>query len=136
MLNAPSRETELAVLLGIPQAGERAMHNDVALMYDALRQRQLAPEQILCLEGRLDRGLVLDFLAAAGRHIAPWPAGHLFLYVSAHGYATLDSRLRTRVGVALAGHEQTPEGNHVYWDEMLAALAVPPRVRLTLLPDH
>jgi hypothetical protein len=136
MMSGPQKEPELAVLFGVPHEGEISMHNDVAAMYDALRARGLAPEQIICLEGQLDRQMMLGFLVAIGQRVAHGTAGHLFLFVSGHGYASLDSRQTTRVGVDLSPGDQTPDGNHVYWDEVFRALAVPSTVHVTLLPDH
>jgi hypothetical protein len=64
------------------------MHHDLAAMYEALKLRGLASEEILCLEGKLDRRLLLGFLGAIHHRIVDWKRGALFLYVTGHGFFT------------------------------------------------
>ncbi|MCB9155958.1 MAG: hypothetical protein H6645_02435 [Caldilineaceae bacterium] len=112
------------------------MHNDVAAMYRALQQRGLASDQILCLEGQLDRRLLLSFLAAIGQRMAGWTEGAVLLYITGHGFFTGDNATEARVGIELQPAAQYRPEVHIYWDELFAALAIPPGVQMLLLPDH
>lgn len=49
------KNSPLALLIAAPHNGEAGMHHDVAAMYDAVIARGLTPEDILVLEGRLNR---------------------------------------------------------------------------------
>ena len=127
---------QLAILIGAPHQDQVAMHHDLVAMYDALRRRGLSAEEILCLEGKLDHQLLRDFLAGIGRRIATWQQGVLFLYVTGHGFFTSEQAEEARVGIELQPAEQLSSEYHIFWDEMLSALAVPAAVKLLLLPDH
>ena len=129
-------EPQLAVLIGAPHQNEVAMHNDLAAMYAALRRRALSAAEILCLEGPLDAHLVRTFLAAISRRIATWQQGTLFLYVTGHGFFTGENVTEARVGIELQPAAQLSSEVHLFWDEILATLAVPVQVKLILLPDH
>ena len=61
----PESANRLALLIGAPWRGEAAMHGDVQAFYDALTARGMSSDDLLVLEGRLDRELVLAFLASA-----------------------------------------------------------------------
>jgi hypothetical protein len=128
--------SRLAVLIGAPHRGDVSMHNDLAAMYDALRQRGLAPEEVLCLEGTLERRLLLSFVGTISRRIAGWQTGQILLHVSGHGYYTCDSRNRIRIGLELQETSNTSGEGQVFWDEIFRALALPDAVQFMLLPDH
>lgn len=127
---------QLAVLIGAPQFDQTSMHYDIAAMYAAMRRRGVTAEEILCLEGRLDRRLLLDFLNAVHQRIAPWSSGALFFYISGHGFFTGEQAEEARVGVELQPTTRPAREVQVYWDEILQILAPPAGVMLTLLPDH
>ena len=127
---------KLALLIGAPHDGDLSMHNDVVAMYDALRMRGLAPEEILTLEGKLDRQILMGFLKGVSRRIAQWAEGELFLYFSGHGFFAGDTVEEARVGVQLRNVAQGDSEYCVYWDEIFAALSVPEAVILAILPDH
>ena len=127
---------QLALLVGAPHLNQTSMHYDIAAMYAALQRRGITAEEILCLEGRLDRRLFLDFLSAVHQRIAAWPSGTLFFYISGHGFFTGDRVEETRVGVELQPTTLPASEARVYWDEILQILAPPAGVMLTLLPDH
>lgn len=82
----PHHTNRLALLLAAPQPGETAVRRDQAAMTEALLARGLAADQILSLHGPLDRPLVLATLQAAGRRVAGWREGSVFLHVSGHGF--------------------------------------------------
>jgi hypothetical protein len=126
---------QLAILISAPQADEASMHHDLEAMYKALKQRGLKSEEILCLEGKLDRRLLLGFLEAIHHRISDWVQGSLFLYVTGHGFFSGESADDARVGVALAPSGQGGEAYHIFWDRLFQALSVPQGVALTLLPD-
>ncbi len=134
MANHP--DPQLAILIGAPHHNQSSMHDDLAAMYAALRQRKVLAEEILWLEGKLDRHLLLGFLAAISRRIAAWQQGRLFHYVTGHGFFTGERAEEARVGVELQPSEQLSSEVHIFWDEMLHALALPAGVKLILLPDH
>ena len=126
----------LAVLIGAPHLDQTSMHYDMAAMYTALQRRGVTAEEILCLEGRLDRRRFLDFLSAVHQRIATWPSGALFFYISGHGFFTGEQVEEARVGVELQPTTLPASEARVYWDEILQILAPPAGVMLTLLPDH
>ncbi len=126
----------LAVLIGAPHKGDASMHNDLIAMYDALQTRGLGSEEILSLEGNLDRQMLMSFLKEVGHRMALWRVGELFLYFSGHGFFVGDTVENARVGVKLQDAHQEMAEYHVYWDEMLCALAIPAAVTCTMLPDH
>lgn len=127
---------QLAVLIGAPHLDQTSMHYDIAAMYAALQRRGVTVEEILCLEGQLDRRLFLDFISAVHQRIAAWSSGALFFYISGHGFFTGDRVEGARVGVELQLTTRPASEAHVYWDEILQILAPPAGVMLTLLPDH
>jgi len=95
----------------------------------------LFPDQILCLHGRLDRPLVLAFLQAAGRRAAAWTAGSVFVHVSGHGFLQGETAEEARAGLLFDDSEDVADNDHLFWDDLFAALALPAGVRLTLQPD-
>ncbi len=56
----PDPTQRLAVLIAAPWRGETAMHQDLRGIHDALAARHLSSEELLVLEGRLDKGLLTD----------------------------------------------------------------------------
>ena len=127
---------QLAILIGAPHLDQTSMHYDVAAMYAALRRRGIRAEEILALEGRLDRRLFLDFLNAVHQRSATWSSGALFFYISGHGFFTGDRVEEARMGVELQPTTLPASEAQVYWDEIFQILAPPAGVMLTLLPDH
>lgn len=125
----------LALLLAAPQPGETAMRRDQAAMAQALRERGLAADQIFSLHDPLDRPRALAFLAAASRRVAGWRDGAVFLHVSGHGFFAGDTAETARPGLLFSESEDVTDDGHLFWDDLFAALALPPGVRLTLLPD-
>ena len=128
----------LALLIGAPWRGEAAMHGDVQAFYDALAARGVSSDELLVLEGRLDRELMLRFLASVQSRVSAWERGDLFLYYSGHGaYAPSDAIDVASVEPALVfdqGDLDEPS-RWLFWREIFATLALPPTVRLALLPD-
>ena len=125
----------LALLIAAPQPGEVAMDRDLAIMSEALLARGFASDRILCLHGRLDRPRMVAFLQAASRRVAGWTDGSVFLHVSGHGFFTGDTATEARPGLWFASTDDVTDDNHLFWNELFAALALPAGVRLTLLPD-
>ena len=128
--------SQLAILIGAPHKDQTSMHHDLVAMYEALHERGLAADQILCLEGKLDRRLLLGFLEAIGQRIASWTEGALFFYVTGHGFFTGENAADASIGVELQPTEELTPAVHVYWGELFEALAVPAGVQMLLLPDH
>ena len=130
-----SYSNHLALLIAAPHPGETAMFNDLTAMAEALLARGFSADQILCLHGRLDRPLVIAFLQAASRRVAGWSEGSVFLHVSGHGFFTGDTAEDARPGLWFASTDDVTDDNHLFWEELFAALVLPRRVKLTLLPD-
>jgi hypothetical protein len=134
-MKQPSQSTHLALLIAAPQPGETAMLRDQAAMAQALLGRGFSTDQILCLHGRLDRPLVLVTLQAAGRRAAGWTDGSVFLHVTGHGFFDGDTAGAARPGLLFGDSEDVADNDHLFWDDVFAALALPAGVRLALLPD-
>lgn len=111
------------------------MLRDQAAMTAALLARGLPKDHILALHGRLDRPLVTAFLQAAGRRVAGWSDGSVFVHVSGDGFFTGDTVEEARPGLLFGDSEDVTDDEHLFWDDLFAALALPAGVRLTLLPD-
>ena len=133
---------QLAILIARPFAGESAMYNDMTAMAQGLVARGFLTDQIFCLHGRLDRPLVLSFVQAASRRVAGWRDGSVFLHVSSHGFVTGKTASEARAGLLLAAPSRSratqavvADDDHLFWDDLFAALALPVGVTLTLLPD-
>ena len=125
----------LALLIAAPHPGETAMFNDLTAMTQALLARGFSADQILSLHGRLDRPLVVAFLQAASRRVAGWSEGSVFLHVSSHGFFTGEAATEARPGLWFDSTDDVTDDNHLFWEELFAALVLPGRVKLTLLPD-
>ena len=134
-MNQPDHTNHLALLIAAPQPSEVAMLRDQTAMTQALLARGLPADQILCLHGRLDRPLVVEFLQTAGRQIAACQSGSVFLHVSGHGFFDGDTAETARPGLLFGDSEDVADDDHISWDDLFAALALPAGVRLTLLPD-
>jgi hypothetical protein len=66
----------LALLVAAPWEGETAMFNDVAAIYNALRQRGFTPEEFLVLAGPLTRSVLFADMAFVGQRARePVPTG-------------------------------------------------------------
>lgn len=131
----PHHPNHLALLLAAPQPGETAMRRDQAAMAGALLARGLAADDIRSLHDPLDRPRALAFLAAAGRHVAGWTEGSVFVHVSGHGFFAGDTTETARPGLLFSESDDVTDDEHLFWDDLFATLALPPGVRLTLLPD-
>lgn len=125
-----------ALLIGTPNEGDVSMHNDLAAMYVALKTRGLAPEEILSIEGKLSRQILMSFLEGVSHSIAQWREGQFFLYLSGHGFFTGDTAKDARVGVQLQKPIAGSSAQNVYWDEVFSALSIPEVVTVTMLTDH
>ncbi len=112
------------------------MHNDLIAMDKAVQARGLGSEEILSLDGNLDRPFLMSFLEEVGHRMASWNEGELFFYFSGHGYFAGDTVENARMGVKLQDAPQEVAEYHVYWDEMLSALSIPAAVTCTMIPDH
>lgn len=135
MLSSTRTYHHLALLIAAPHPGELAMSCDLTAMTQALLARGLSADEILCLHGRLDRPLVVEFLQAAGRQIAAWQSGSVFLHVSGHGFFDGDTPEAARSGLLFGDSEDVTDDDHLFWDDLFAAQALPVGVSLTLLPD-
>jgi hypothetical protein len=112
------------------------MHNDLAAMHDVLQTRGLAPQEILSLEGNLDRQMLMTFLKGVSHRISQWSEGELFLYLSGHGFFTGDTVKEARVGIQLQHATPGSSVQNVYWEEVFSALSIPKAVTFTMLIDH
>lgn len=114
------------------------MHSDVQAFYEALTVRGISSEDLLVLEGRLDRELVLGFLASVQSRVSNWDRGDLFLYYSGHGaYAPMGATDAAMADPAfvLGSDDLDDSSRWVFWRELFDALPLPAEVRLALLPD-
>ena len=112
------------------------MHNDLEAMNNVLRQRGFVPEEILSLEGPLDRPSLMTFLAEVHQRTASWSHGEVFLYYGGHGIFTGTEVSAARPALWLSnGALLCSTENCVFWDEVISALGLPPPVTLILLPD-
>jgi len=125
----------LALLVAAPWEGETAMHNDLVAVYNALRQRGFAPEEFLVLEGTLTRSVLLAFLHNAQKRIGAWQRGEVWLSFSGHGTFRGTTAAEAQPGLLLTSTLHPSHEEHVWWEEVFAALQVPAAVQLTLLPD-
>lgn len=132
---SPTAPNHLALLLATPQPGETAMLADQAAMTAALHARGLPADRILALQGQLDRPRVIALLQAVSRRVAGWSSGSVFVHVSGHGFFAGDPAETARPGLLFSESEDVTDDGHLFWDDLFAALALPPGVRLTLLPD-
>jgi hypothetical protein len=124
----------LALLVAAPQQNETAMQADLDAMRVALQRRGFADSELLTLDGPLDPDVLTRFLRAAAQRIATWPQGEVLLYYTGHGFYSGETVADARPGLHLAKPSASNQ-YRIYWDEVFAVLAVPPHVRLVLLPD-
>ena len=125
----------LALLVAAPWKGETAMHNDLVAIHNALRQRGFAPEEFLILEGALTRSVLLAFLHDVQRRIGAWQRGEVWFSFSGHGTVRGTKAAEAQPGLLLTSALHPSHEEHVWWEEVFAALQVPAAVQLTLLPD-
>jgi hypothetical protein len=141
MLSGPAsvadtgKAQRLALLVAAPWEGETAMHNDLVAIYNALRQRGFAPEEFLILEGALTRSVLLAFLHDVQRRIGAWQRGEVWFSFSGHGTLRGTKAAEAQPGLLLTSALHPSHEEHVWWEEVFAALQVPAAVQLTLLPD-
>lgn len=133
----PSSRNRLALLIASPQNGEKAMHNDLVAMREALLARGFRRDEILELEGELDRPRVVAFLAAASRRTASWESGGVFLHYTGHGSLTSSDPATAEAVLQLRGFPtpQAPPANQISWAEVFRTLAVPKGVGIFVVPD-
>jgi hypothetical protein len=112
------------------------MHNDLAAMYDVLKIRGLAAEEILSLDGNLDRQILMPFLEGISHRITQWREGQLFLFFSGHGFFSSETVEKSRVGIQLQKAIPGSNVQNVYWDEVFSVLSIPEVVTVTMLIDH
>jgi hypothetical protein len=128
------RPQRLALLIIAPWEGETAMHNDLTAMYNALRLRGFSADEILSLEGQLNRRSFMSFLQKARRRVARWRQGEIFFYFGGHGIFTGTKVSEARPGLWL---KDDPSVQYtVFWDEVFATLNAPANVKVILLPDN
>jgi hypothetical protein len=139
--NSIENPSKLAVLIGVPIEAEITMHNglvhnDLVAMYKAIQKRGFQSNEIISLEGKLTRRLVIDFLTEIGRRIVNLSTKNLFFYYGGDGYYSGETAIEARVGVCL--HEKNEEGkiDGLFWDEIFEILQVPSETKVTLLPEH
>jgi len=131
MVDGPQR---LALLIIAPWEDETAMHNDLKAMYDALRLRGFSADEILSLEGQLNRGSFMSFLQKARRRVARWRQGEIFFYFGGHGIFTGTNVSEARPGLWFK--DDLSAQYMVFWDEVFATLNAPANVKVILLPDN
>ena len=131
----PGDTRRLAILVAAPWEGETAMHNDLVATYTVLRQRGFAPEEFLVLEGPLTRSLLLAFLQDVHRRIREWPRGEVWFFFSGHGTLRGTVASDAQAGLVFTSAVHPSPEDQVWWEEVFAALQVPPAVQLLLLPD-
>lgn len=130
-----TKNSRLALLIAAPHNGEVGMHNDVVAMYNALLARGFSSEDILLLEGRLNRKLLMSLIGEVNKRVARWKSGEVFVHYSGHGAFIGSTAAEARVGVQLASDKPDHESNRIFWDEVFTALRPPANVGLILLPD-
>lgn len=124
-----SDQKRLAVLISAAWGADEAMHNDHIAMHRALKQRGYRADEILSIEGKLSRGLLLAFLNEVRKDLSAWNEGTVFIYYTGHGSLDGKTSAEAVVGMQLSIEER------VTWNEVFATLRLPPRVSLILLPD-
>jgi Caspase domain len=130
------KPNRLALLIAAPWSDETAMHNDLVSVEDALSQRGYSTNQIMRLEGNLNRQSLLLLLREASRRIAKWKADEVFFYFSGHGFFSGSTATEARPGVLLASDPEYSSNVAVFWDEVFTTLNVPAKVNLFILPDN
>lgn len=136
-LDTEAEETRrLALLIAAPwEKDQAAMRNDIAVMTETLRARNFSQEEILTLEGPLDRQKLMAFLQAAQSRVAGWPEGALFLYISGQGGFTGATVSLARPALMLANSLPDDTTHWVFWDEVFSVLRAPDNVQIILFPD-
>jgi hypothetical protein len=130
-----NRPHRLAILIAAPWPGEIAMHNDLLAIGGALSQRGYSANEIMLLEGQLDRKSLLSLLDEARNRVAKWKDGEVFLYFGGHGYYSGSTASDARPGLLLVADPEYSSNIAVFWDEVFKTINVPPMVSLIILPD-
>jgi hypothetical protein len=129
------RPHRLALLIIAPWKGETAMHNDLIAVRNALRIRGFSEDEILSLEGQLNRRSFMSFLQKARRRVSTWRQGEIFFYFGGHSAFTGTSVTEARPGLWLKNDLQQSVEHTVFWDEVFTTLNAPANVKIILLPD-
>jgi hypothetical protein len=130
-----TKNSRLALLIAAPHNGEASMHNDVMAMYDALLARGFFSKDILLLEGKLNRKLLMSLIGEVNKRMATWKSGEVFMHYSGNGTFVGSTASEARVGLQLAPDTPSNKSHRVFWDEVFTALRLPTDVGLILLPD-
>jgi hypothetical protein len=107
------------------------MGEDIGALRTALARRGFGDAELLVADGVTTRARLLDVLAQAANRVASWHGGIVMLAVSGHGSFRGTTAADARPALQLADGED----RDVPWQDVFAALRVPPGVRLLLLPD-
>lgn len=111
------------------------MHNDIGAMFNALLMRGFSSKDILLLEGKLNRKLLMRLIGEVNKRVATWKSGEVFIHYSGHGAFIGSTASEARVGVQLAPDKPDHKNNRIFWDEVFTAVRLPANVGLILLPD-
>ena len=118
---------------------QSSMHHDIDAMVPVLRRRGFREDEILGHDrGPISREAVCELLRSAGRRIASWSEGEVFVYVTGNGSYSGQTATEARLAVQLEEiplAEQPTQETAVFWDEIVSMLAPPAGVSLTILPD-
>lgn len=122
---------KLAVIISAAWGNDTAVHNDLVAMHRALEKRGFRADEMVSLDGKLSRSLVLNFLNSIGNEVAGWQEGQVFLYYTGHGSFKGQTAKNAVVGLQL----QSTAQESIEWREVFHALRLPPTVNMILLPD-
>ncbi len=125
----------LNLLIAAPWEKDTAMLNDLAAMDKTLRLRGIPDEQILSIQGTLNRELLFSFLNKARQRIAELNSNNIFLYYSGHGFFSGTNTSNARPGLWLAHDTQNETDGMVSWDEVFSVLDLDIISNLVLLPE-
>jgi hypothetical protein len=128
----PSRE--FALLVAAPWPGESYLAADISLMQAALQARGITSADTTTGLVPLDRATLMRHLGAVKAKISAWSTGQIFLYYNGHGMYGPPAGGRPEPGLQL-GPNRGEHASFVLWRELFDALALPPGVRLLVLPD-
>ncbi len=126
---------KLAVLVGTDWYRDMAAHNDLEAAHKALRERGFSSEEIISLEGNLNRSMLVSFLTQIRQRTLGWENGTVFLYYSGHGSYRRISETEVEPGLHLNRNLSEAEQT-MSWREVFETLKFPPQVKLLVLPDN